>query len=259
MHKLLATLPLVALAACAPPPYEQAGGVGFDNYADYMSQRSAGASAAATAGQGASTPGQQPILPPAADPDAAPSSAELAAAGISGAGALVPAPAPSPAPPTEPATAPLSVIQPGAQAALPAPAPAPAGSAEPSAISDEQDFSAVASRETIASDRARIEQNRAQYVQIQPGALPERPAEDSSAIVQYAINAPNRLGQARYKRSGLSLSSHDKACSRYASPEAAQAALLKSGGPERDPKNLDPDGDGFACMWDPTPFQKPGG
>lgn len=280
MRLLLATLSLAALAACAPPPYEQAqGGVGFDNYGDYMSQRSAQASAAAAAQRSAGLAPQQPILPPAADPDATPTSADLAAAGIGGATALATPPAPAAG------TAPLTAIAPAPAAGVPvpstalpstavpstavpagsttaqapAPGPAPVGSTVPSAISDEQDFSAVASRETIQSDKARIEQNRAQYVQIQPGALPERPAEDASVIVQYAINAPNRLGQAIYKRSGLSLSSHEKACSRYASPEAAQESFLKSGGPQRDPKNLDPDGDGFACMWDPTPFQKTGG
>ena len=244
MRVLLAALPLAALAACAPPPYEQVqGGVGFGDYSDYMSQRSAQAGAQA----GAVAAAQPPILPPPADPNAPPSSAELAAAGISGAATLPPAPMPVPQ------------TGPAGQAALPspqpAPAPVPAGAAKPSAISDEQDFAAVAARESIASDKARIEQNRAQYVQVQPGALPERPAEDTSVIVQYAINAQNRLGQSVYARTGLSLSSHERACSRYSSPEAAQEAFLKSGGPQRDPKNLDPDGDGFACRWDPTPFQ----
>ena len=35
----------------------------------------------------------------------------------------------------------------------------------------------------------------------------------------------------------------------------AQAEFLRRGGPDRDPKALDPDGDGFACSWDPRPFQ----
>jgi hypothetical protein len=30
---------------------------------------------------------------------------------------------------------------------------------------------------------------------------------------------------------------------------------LSNGGPERDRLGLDPDGDGFACYWDPTPFR----
>jgi hypothetical protein len=30
---------------------------------------------------------------------------------------------------------------------------------------------------------------------------------------------------------------------------------LANGGPERDKEGLDPDGDGFACGWDPRPFR----
>ena len=32
-------------------------------------------------------------------------------------------------------------------------------------------------------------------------------------------------------------------------------AFLEAGGPKRDRKGLDPDGDGFACAWDPRPFR----
>ena len=38
----------------------------------------------------------------------------------------------------------------------------------------------------------------------------------------------------------------------------AAEAFLKAGGPQRDSKKLDPDGDGFACGFDPTPFQSGG-
>jgi hypothetical protein len=86
--------------------------------------------------------------------------------------------------------------------------------------------------------------------------LPERTGQAASTIIiEYAISAPNRLGQPMYKRGGLALSSSERACGRYATPSEAQEAFLKAGGPQRDPKNLDPDGDGFACTWDPTPFQ----
>ncbi len=43
-------------------------------------------------------------------------------------------------------------------------------------ISDEQDFAAVAARETIESDAERIARNREQYVVVQPRDLPQRPA-----------------------------------------------------------------------------------
>lgn len=137
---------------------------------------------------------------------------------------------------------------------------APEATADPAAaghtgISDEQDFSAVASRETIESDKARIEQNRAQYQQIQPTVLPERTETAAPSLISYALNAPNRLGQPYYQRGGIAFSKTERACARYDSPEDAQLAFLKAGGPEKDRKNLDPDGDGFACTWDPTPFQ----
>ena len=46
-----------------------------------------------------------------------------------------------------------------------------------------------------------------------------------------------------------------RACAAYSSPDRAQEDFLASGGPERDRKSLDPDGDGFACAWDPAPFR----
>ena len=39
------------------------------------------------------------------------------------------------------------------------------------------------------------------------------------------------------------------------SSDLAQKAFLSRGGPERDILLLDPDGDGFACKWDPRPFR----
>ena len=124
-------------------------------------------------------------------------------------------------------------------------------------ISDEQDFSAVASRETIASDKERIEQNKAQFQQIAPTELPQRKGSSAGPdLIEYAINAPNRLGQPYYKRGRSLFGNSERACARFNTPEEAQMAFLKAGGPQRDRKNLDPDGDGFACYWDPTPFQK---
>ena len=63
-----------------------------------------------------------------------------------------------------------------------------AGIAGHSSISDEQDFAAVAARETIESDKERLARNRAQYQVIrpdqvvQPGALPKVPVVDSLAV-----------------------------------------------------------------------------
>ena len=46
-----------------------------------------------------------------------------------------------------------------------------------------------------------------------------------------------------------------RGCAVYRSPDQAQIDFRASGGPQRDRKGLDPDGDGYACAWDPAPFR----
>lgn len=123
-------------------------------------------------------------------------------------------------------------------------------------ISDENDFGAVSSRETIASDAERIARNREQYQVIQPGALPTRDGTaGGSNIVAFAVSTSHAPGTPMYKRSAIGLSNPERACARFASPDLAQEAFLAAGGPDRDRKGLDPDGDGYACSWDPRPFR----
>ena len=129
------------------------------------------------------------------------------------------------------------------------------GSAANTGVSDEQDFQAVSARETIQSDKARIERNRAQYQVDQPTALPQRSGSDAPNIVQFAISTNHPKGTQMYKRGGLRLNSYNAACGKFPSPDLAQEAFLAAGGPDRDRKGLDPDGDGYACAWDPTPFR----
>lgn len=123
-------------------------------------------------------------------------------------------------------------------------------------ISDEQNFDAVASRETIESDRERLRQQRDAFAVIQPEAVPERPGGTGPNIVAYALSTTNRVGEAVHRRDGGgSESQYRRACARLGSSDKAQETFLASGGPRRDPKGLDPDGDGFACFWDPAPFR----
>lgn len=123
------------------------------------------------------------------------------------------------------------------------------------AISDENDFEAVSGRETIESDAARLERNRAQYVVITPTSLPSR-AGNVPNIVKYAIQTNNPVGVALYKRNGFSTQNrHLRNCQKFASQDLAQQDFLARGGPIRDRQGLDPDGDGFACRWDPRPFR----
>jgi hypothetical protein len=129
-----------------------------------------------------------------------------------------------------------------------------AGLAGNAAISDEQEFSAVSQRETIQSDAERIQRNRDQYVQIQPSALPERPADTGPNIVAFALSTTHNVGTQTYRRSGFG-GNPERACGKFASADLAQQAFLERGGPERDRLGVDPDGDGFACSWDPRAFR----
>ena len=124
-------------------------------------------------------------------------------------------------------------------------------------ISDEQDFDAVASRQSIESDAARIAANRAQYQQVQPTALPSRGGAGQTNIVAYALQTSHAPGTKVHQRLSLnSRAKYDRNCAAYASDDLAQIDFLERGGPRRDRKGLDPDGDGYACNWDPTPFRR---
>ncbi|SMR70779.1 hypothetical protein SAMN04488030_0391 [Aliiroseovarius halocynthiae] len=132
----------------------------------------------------------------------------------------------------------------------------PTAVSEAATISDEQDFSAVSSRESIESDAARLQGYRANYQQVQPEAVPDRPASSSTSIVQFALSTTNSVGQSVYQRSSLSGAARaQRNCSRYTSADFAQIAFLEAGGPKRDRYGIDPDGDGFACGWNPAPFR----
>jgi len=123
-------------------------------------------------------------------------------------------------------------------------------------ISDEQNFDAVASRETIQSDAERRAQQAAQYQVVTPGAAPVRNGDTGPNIVQYALTAPNVKGQEWYSRFiFFSQGRFQRNCASYESADEAQRDFLARGGPERDPRGIDPDGDGFACEWDPAPYR----
>lgn len=104
-------------------------------------------------------------------------------------------------------------------------------------------------------DAAAAERNlaeaRSQLVVIPPSSLPNR--VDGVNVALYAQQTTNVVGQRIYRRSGGRLGS---ACGRYGTADDAQRAFLAAGGPETDSIGLDPDGDGFACRWDPTPYRQ---
>jgi len=124
------------------------------------------------------------------------------------------------------------------------------------AISDEQDFAAVSERESIKSDAERLARRKAGYVQIAPKAVPTGSGGSGASVVQFALSTTNRVGESIYGRSGSTGGSrYNKNCAKYPSPDLAQTAFLQNGGPQRDSKGIDPDGDGFACSWNPQAFR----
>ncbi|WP_299024525.1 hypothetical protein [uncultured Sulfitobacter sp.] len=137
--------------------------------------------------------------------------------------------------------------------------PAPAVINSATGISQENNFDAVSNQRSIESDAARIAANRAQYQVIQPQALPER-TETGPNIVAYALSTTHPVGTKLYKRSKFNAKNrYRRSCGNYRFMDQAQADFLAAGGPQRDRKGMDPDGDGYACMWDPAVYRTTGG
>ncbi|RUS59374.1 hypothetical protein EGN72_15710 [Pseudorhodobacter sp. E13] len=233
----------LALAACSTPVPDSGAGVGFGDYSEYVRQREA-------AQQGAG----QPLT--AVTPAQPVFSTETAAAAIDNAEGrtAVPTGRVIGQDPASTTTASPAGTRPRGGA--------PIGIKEESGemrrstgISDEQDFSAVAARETIESDAERLARQRAQYEVVAPTALPQRSGDNGPNIVQFALATTHAPGTQMYKRGSLFQKDPLITCAKYASPDLAQEAFLAKGGPDKDREGLDPDGDGFACGWDPRPFR----
>ena len=207
---------LAVLAACGPSvPDSGAQGPGFGTYQDFNTYRADRDAEL----NGASTPPTQGGTP---NTTVATSGAAGAPPSTTGAGADTP-----PADPNNPG------------------------------ISDEQDFDAVANRQTIESDAERLRERRENYQVIQPTAVPTRNGSGSGPnIVAYAVSTSNPVGVKQYRRSLVGGAARaERNCAKYSTADLAQEAFLRSGGPERDKLGVDPDGDGFACSWDPAPFR----
>lgn len=132
----------------------------------------------------------------------------------------------------------------------------PLSAASNNAISDEQDFAAVSGRRTIENDAALIQQNRQTYEVVTPTAVPQRGSDGQPNIVQYALSTSNPVGTQLYSRAGFNLEAKaQRNCAKFPSPDQAQIEFLSNGGPQRDRNGLDPDGDGYACGWDPSAFR----
>ncbi|MGH1578423.1 hypothetical protein [Planktotalea sp.] len=219
---ILAVTALGAMAACSPEIPDSGAGVGFGDYNEYQQQQAARDAAL----QGGTLPAPQAVSSETLAPAAASGIAQANATASAASGAVQASPANA-----------APVLRAGG-------------------ISAENDFTAVSGQRSIEGDAAKRAQNQQQYQVIQPTALPTRQGNAGPNIVAFALSAKNAKGQRVYKRSGFNAAKkYQKNCAGFASQDQAQQAFLAGGGPVNDRKGMDPDGDGFACAWDPAPFR----
>lgn len=238
-----------ALSACSPAvPESGYQGVGFDDYAEYERARAAReAELAGSALPAADAISSEPLsaLRPGLGP-------ETGTAADTGSGTEAETLAAEAQAMLERTRANSGERPVDADPSNPAP-----GTVETSTgISAENNFEAVGSRRSIEDDAALMARNQAQYEVIEPTALPSREGASGPNIVSFALATNHAPGTQVYRRSSFGTQARtERNCARYASADQAQLDFLERGGPERDRLRLDPDGDGFACGWDPSPFR----
>lgn len=214
----LAAASVLALAGCDPEVPDSAAGVGFRDYGEYLSEQSA--IRAERDAQLASANLGAPEATGAPTAGGATPPQGVSAADLAAAGIGVSEDTPATAVPSQPIGAPLAATAAGAAYV--------AGNS--SAISQEAEYA----REGI----------------------PARPADTGPDIVAYALANTQPVGQQVYARTLPSAARAARKCATYPSDDMAQLAFLESGGPQKDRLGIDPDGDGFACSWDPGRYRR---
>ena len=83
----------------------------------------------------------------------------------------------------------------------------------------------------------------------------EKIARKSVNLAIFARSVSNNVGEKIYYRNFIS-SDAISGCKKFSNKNAAQIFFLENGGPKNDFYNIDADGDGFACKWDPAIYRK---
>ena len=99
-------------------------------------------------------------------------------------------------------------------------------------------------REELKAGRVVLEANRKEKI-----------ATESVNLAVFARSVSNKLGEKIYYRNFIS-SNAGSGCKKFSNKNAAQIFFLENGGPKNDFHNMDDDGDGFACKWDPAIYRK---
>jgi len=111
------------------------------------------------------------------------------------------------------------------------------------------------SQATEADDQGAEVALDTQSTQTESADSPQQ-APDMPRVVAYALGTSHPVGEVLYERSGfIPMDRYLQNCAQYSSPSLAQQAFLDNGGPEDDNIDLDIDGDGYACAWDPVPVR----
>lgn len=270
MMRVLKTLTIVgasvaALAACdSSAPYSNVidttgRGVGFSDYAQYLraqEELSRIRRAEAAQSRGVQGPASAPQFAPQSAATQPASIGQEAVAAVRGTGQVTTAPLSNAPMQQFPVAQTQSNTMPSAQMGA-QPAPMQTANAQPApprnAGISEQQFTPQPFG--TAQQNALVERDFVPQVRVSESELSQ--GTSGPNLFVYALSTTHTVGQVRYNRSNpLRWRRWESACAQYPSQDLAQEAFLAAGGPERDPDHLDPDGDGFACWWDPTPFRQ---
>ena len=83
----------------------------------------------------------------------------------------------------------------------------------------------------------------------------EKITTKSVNLALFARSVSNKTGEKIYYRNLLN-TDNNLSCKKFSNKNAAQIFFLENGGPKNDFYNIDVDGDGFACKWDPAIYRK---
>ncbi|MDO5614132.1 MAG: hypothetical protein Q4G14_12955 [Paracoccus sp. (in: a-proteobacteria)] len=90
-----------------------------------------------------------------------------------------------------------------------------------------------------------------------PAAQTGRYGGATPVLTRFAFAAQHAPGTRVWARpAGGTAAQAARACAPFANADQAQVAFLTAGGPEADPRGMDPDGDGFVCGWNPAPWRQ---
>lgn len=159
---------------------------------------------------------------------------------------------------TAPAAAPAATGE-GTEVATADSPPSVPGAAEIGIDPNDESINlALSSQEVQERQRAAAQQRREaaqqQLVIVEPEAVPQQ--NINANVVAFARQTSHPVGTRTYNRPAFRSRSQAAAvCRRFETEDEAQRQFLANGGPTTDRYNLDPDGDGFACKFDPEKYR----